>query len=101
MKNLNKLFINGQWITSKSNETLDIVNPATEQVIASVASANVADVEQAIGAAKKAFIIWSQTSAAEFNYHAPFGGYKMSGNDRKFNNLDVEGFLETKAMITC
>jgi len=65
MKNLSKLYINGQWVTPQSGDTLNVINPATEEVIASFASANSHDVEQAIAAAKSAFVTWSQTSSAE------------------------------------
>ncbi|WNC72075.1 aldehyde dehydrogenase family protein [Thalassotalea psychrophila] len=40
-------------------------------------------------------------NGGEFNYHAPFGGYKQSGNGREFTATGVEEFLETKAIITC
>ncbi|MEW6983807.1 aldehyde dehydrogenase family protein [Colwelliaceae bacterium 6471] len=63
MENLNKLFINGQWLTSSSDDVLDVINPSTEQVIAQVVSANIDDVNAAVSAAKNAFIDWSNTSA--------------------------------------
>jgi aldehyde dehydrogenase (NAD+) len=38
-------------------------------------------------------------NGGEFNYSAPFGGYKQSGNGREFTAMGVEEFLETKAII--
>ncbi len=50
-----KLFIDGTWVGSASSRTLDLVNPATEEPIMSVVSADAADVKRAISAARKAF----------------------------------------------
>jgi len=49
-----KLFINGEWRDSASGRTLDVVNPATEETIATVASAERADVDAAVAAARAA-----------------------------------------------
>ena len=61
-----QLFINGQWRDAASRETLDVVNPATEEVIALVASADRADVDEAVIAARAALAgPWGQLSARE------------------------------------
>ena len=33
MSNTGKFYINGEWIKSESNETIDVINPANEEVI--------------------------------------------------------------------
>src|SRR4029453_10434918 len=48
------LLINNEWRPSSSGKTMDVVNPATEEVIASVASAGQADVDSAGAAARGA-----------------------------------------------
>jgi aldehyde dehydrogenase (NAD+) len=48
-------FIGGQWIPSQSGKTFDTINPATEEVLASVAEGDAADVDLAVKAARKAF----------------------------------------------
>src|SRR5882672_10693882 len=48
-------FIGGQWIPSQSGKTFDTINPATEEVIASVAEGDAADVDLAVKAARSAF----------------------------------------------
>src|SRR2546427_10941721 len=60
-------YINGKWVKSSSGEMFPIYDPSTEEVIAQVASANAADVDQAVKAARSAFDSgpWPQTSAAE------------------------------------
>ncbi|MGR3292607.1 MAG: aldehyde dehydrogenase family protein [Candidatus Scalindua sp.] len=50
-----KLFINGKWVNSVSGKTFDTLNPATEEVITSVAEGDSADIDLAVAAARKAF----------------------------------------------
>jgi aldehyde dehydrogenase (NAD+) len=49
-----KLLINNEWRPSSSGKTMDVVNPATEEIIASVAAADTADVDAAVAAARAA-----------------------------------------------
>ena len=60
-------FINGQWISSVSRETLPVYDPSTEEVIGHVASANAADVDAAVKAARSAFDSgpWPATTAQD------------------------------------
>ncbi|WP_312933511.1 CoA-acylating methylmalonate-semialdehyde dehydrogenase [Pseudomonas sp.] len=57
-----KLLIDGQWIESKTQDWRDVVNPATQQVLARVPFATQAEVEAAIEAAQRAFVSWRETS---------------------------------------
>jgi aldehyde dehydrogenase (NAD+) len=50
-----KLFINGKWVDSVSGKTFDTINPATEEVITSIAEGDKADINLAVTAARKAF----------------------------------------------
>jgi acyl-CoA reductase-like NAD-dependent aldehyde dehydrogenase len=60
------LFINNEWRPAASGKTMDVVNPATEDVIATVASADSADLNAAVDAARAAFNgPWSTLSARE------------------------------------
>ncbi|MBG9982024.1 aldehyde dehydrogenase family protein [Aerococcaceae bacterium DSM 111020] len=52
-------YINGQWMTSNSNEMTAVLNPATEETIAEVTSSNNEDVDKAVQAAKDAFSDWN------------------------------------------
>ncbi|KAH7127324.1 aldehyde dehydrogenase [Dactylonectria macrodidyma] len=61
----NRLFINGEFVPSKSGQTFEVVNPATEKVTASVFEADAADVGDAVAAAKAAFPAWSELPASE------------------------------------
>ena len=56
-----QLFINGDWVDAASGETTDIINPATEEVIAQVPQATAEDADRAVDAAAAAFESWSLT----------------------------------------
>src|SRR3954465_6611594 len=61
-----QLFINGEWRDSAGGRTIDVINPATEEVVASVASADRADVDAAVAAARAALGgPWGRLSARE------------------------------------
>jgi aldehyde dehydrogenase (NAD+) len=61
-----KLLIGNQWRGAMSGTTMDVVNPATEEVIASVASAGAEDLDAAVHAAREALSgPWSALSARE------------------------------------
>ena len=45
-----KLLINNDWRDAAGGKTMDVVNPATEEVIATVASADKSDVDDAVAA---------------------------------------------------
>ena len=49
------LFIDNEWHAAESGERFQVINPATEEVIAEVAKAGAADVDAAVRAAKKCF----------------------------------------------
>src|SRR3546814_3835515 len=56
------LWIGGRWQNASDDARFDVENPATEQVIASVASATVGDCLKAIDAAQGAFAEWAAVS---------------------------------------
>jgi malonate-semialdehyde dehydrogenase (acetylating)/methylmalonate-semialdehyde dehydrogenase len=58
-------YIDGQWVSSAGGETLDVLNPATGQQIASVPLSTAADVEAAIAAARRALPAWSRRPVIE------------------------------------
>ncbi len=53
------LYIDGAWRKGASDERFDVLNPATEEVIASVASAEIADADAALDAAEAAMDEWA------------------------------------------
>ena len=53
------LYIDGQWRAGASGTRFDVINPATEEVLASVASAEIGDADTALDAAEVAMALWS------------------------------------------
>ena len=50
-----ELFIDGRWVAPSTSARLHPVNPATEQVVATVAEASEADMDKSVAAARQAF----------------------------------------------
>src|SRR6056297_1799147 len=65
MSNHQKFYIDGQWVEPAGKETLDVINPATEESIGTIAMGNADDVNRAVAAAKKAFETFSKTTVEE------------------------------------
>src|SRR6187200_2781597 len=61
-----QLFINNEWRAAASGKMMDVINPATEEVCASVASADASDLDAAVNAARAALNgPWGTMSARE------------------------------------
>ena len=54
------LYIGGTWVPSTSPDVIEVINPATEQVIASVPAGSTADADAAVTAARAGFDSWSR-----------------------------------------
>ncbi|HVV35902.1 MAG TPA: aldehyde dehydrogenase [Acidimicrobiales bacterium] len=61
------LFIGGEWVKPAGTETIDVISPTTEQVIARVPDGTAADIDRAVAAAREAFDHgpWPRMSPAE------------------------------------
>jgi succinate-semialdehyde dehydrogenase / glutarate-semialdehyde dehydrogenase len=63
LRNGYKLFIGGEWVDSVSKKTFQVVNPATEQVVAELADGNAEDMRLAIDKADAVKDAWADTTA--------------------------------------
>ena len=61
-------FIDGKWQPSEKNETYEVINPATEEVIGKASKATPADVEKALKSAEKGFAVWRNTPPWQRSY---------------------------------
>jgi succinate-semialdehyde dehydrogenase/glutarate-semialdehyde dehydrogenase len=59
------LHIDGNWRPGSASETISVINPATEEVVGTVAEANESDLEEAVAAAHRGFLIWRKKPALE------------------------------------
>jgi aldehyde dehydrogenase (NAD+) len=69
MASMRSNYIAGSWTPSAGDAGIDVVNPATEQVIDRVPAGDPADVDAAVRAARTAFAGWSVTPPAERARH--------------------------------
>ncbi|MDM5326450.1 CoA-acylating methylmalonate-semialdehyde dehydrogenase [Neobacillus sp. CF12] len=68
-------YINGAWVSSNSAQTLDVPNPATNEVLTKVPVSSKEDVNAAVAAAKEAFTKWKKVPVPKrarilFKYHS-------------------------------
>ena len=62
MREYMKFYIDGQWVDPVTPKSLDVINPATEEVAGHISAGSAADVDKAVAAARKAFETYSQTT---------------------------------------
>ena len=62
-----RTYMDGQWVTLASDRALEVIYPATEEVVARVPEATVVDVDRAVAAARRAFDEgpWPRMTAVE------------------------------------
>ena len=65
MSNNEKFYINGEWVEPRGGETIEVINPATEEAVGMIRLGNHDDVDAAVAAAQEAFHSFSQTSVEE------------------------------------
>lgn len=65
MQIIDKIYIDGAFVTPHGEEYFDLFNPATEAVIGRVRLADAADADAAVAAAKRAFPAFSRTTKAQ------------------------------------
>jgi len=59
------IYIDGAWVPSDGKDTIDVENPATEEVIGRIPSGTASDVDRAVKAARAAQDAWAATSPEE------------------------------------
>lgn len=84
-----KNFVSGEWVESRSTQTIPVPNPATEEILANVPLSNQEDLDEAVKAAKEAFKTWSTTPVP-----------KRARILFKFQQLLVENWEELAKIVT-
>ena len=62
MKDCRQFYIDGKWVNPARAHDFEVINPATEEPIATISLGSAADVDKAVAAAKKAFEAYSETT---------------------------------------
>ena len=65
MKNHENIYINGAWVPSGGDGSIDVMNPSTEEIVGSIPDGVASDVNAAVEAARAAFPSWSALSLEE------------------------------------
>jgi len=65
MRHYRRHYIDGSWTTSESPARIEVLDPFTEEVVATVPAGTVNDAESAVFAARRAFDGWSARTVAE------------------------------------
>ena len=77
-----KALLNGEWQPARSGQSFDVKNPATDEVIASVAKCAAAETKSAIEFGEAAFASWRALTAKER------ASYLMAWHDLVFENVE-------------
>jgi aldehyde dehydrogenase (NAD+) len=62
MKDCRQFYIDGKWVNPTQTHDLEVINPATEEPIATISLGSVSDLDRAVAAAKQAFESYSETT---------------------------------------
>lgn len=65
MREYMQFYINGEWVDPAKPNSLDVINPATEEVCAHISMGSEEDVNRAVAAAKAAFVSYGRSSVKE------------------------------------
>ncbi len=65
MKDCRQFYIGGKWVNPAEARDFIVINPATEEAIATISLGSAADVDMAVAAAKEAFYFYSETTPDE------------------------------------
>ncbi len=60
-----EVFIGGEWVRPSGGESIEVVNPTSEEAIGTIPACGGADAEAAVAAAREAFDSWSRTPRSE------------------------------------
>jgi aldehyde dehydrogenase (NAD+) len=80
MRDCKQFYINGQWVDPVTPNTLDVINPANEEVCAQISLGSEADVDLAVAAAKQAFVTFLQEAAKilkTFAFEETIGNHRV------------------------
>ena len=90
MRIYDKIYINGQWIMPNGIGSNEVINPATEAVVAKVPYGDATDVDNAVKAARGAFDSWTNTSAEKRSEYLRKIADEMQKRSSDFETTMVE-----------
>ena len=65
MRDCRQFYIDGEWVSPVKARDFEVINPASEEAIATISLGSASDVDEAVGVAKKAFESYSESTVEE------------------------------------
>jgi len=100
MKKVDKIYINGEFVTPHGTETFDLINPAINVKIGEVILADEIDTRKAISAAKEAFKTFSQTTVSERIHYLEKLKITVEKREQDLINIMIEEYGGTRQFAT-
>lgn len=100
MKTIDKIYINGEFITPEGTEYFDLISPTTNEQLGKVLLGNQKDTQNAIAAAKEAFKTFSKTTTTERIQYLQNIKTSIAKRKEEFINVMIEEYGGTKQFTT-
>jgi len=100
MKTIDKIYINGEFITPEGTEYFDLISPTTNEQLGKVLLGNEKDTQNAIAAAKESFKTFSKTTATERIHYLQNIQTSIEKRKEEFINVIIEEYGGTKQFAT-
>ncbi|WP_296150481.1 aldehyde dehydrogenase family protein [uncultured Flavobacterium sp.] len=100
MKTVNKVYINGEFVTPHGTEIFDLINPSNNQKIGEVTLADETDTKNAIAAAKEAFKTFSKSTVAERIDYLTKLKKAVEKRQKDFIDIMIEEYGGTHQFVT-
>lgn len=100
MKTIDKIYINGEFITPEGTEYFDLISPTTNEQLGKVLLGNEKDTQNAIAAAKESFKTFSKTTATERIHYLQNIRTSIEKRKEEFISVMIEEYGGTKQFAT-
>lgn len=100
MKTVNKVYINGEFVTPHGTEIFDLINPSNNKKIGEVTLADEIDTKNAIKAAKAAFKTFSKSTVAERIDYLTKLKIAVEKRQQDFIDIMIEEYGGTHQFVT-
>lgn len=100
MKTIDKIYINGEFITPEGTEYFDLISPTTNEQLGKVILGNEKDTQNAIAAAKESFKTFSKTTATERIHYLQNIQTSIEKRKEEFISVMIEEYGGTKQFAT-
>lgn len=100
MKTIDKIYVNGEFITPQGTEYFDLISPTTNEKLGKVLLGNQKDTQNAIAAAKEAFKTFSKTTTEERIQYLKNIQASIEKRKEEFIDVMIEEYGGTRQFVT-